>query len=162
VTQLITKGCRKIACFAITPLHLSTIEDRINGYKAALTKSGLKKKDQLLRTIRFENISEDVEKWLNEFASAGIELDAIFALNNHIAVAVLCALKKKRLEKFSHVKIACFDDIATFDLVDKKVISVSQPIEEIGKSSSELLLNLIAGSSKGKSSVVLPTKLIVR
>lgn len=72
------------------------------------------------------------------------------------------ALKKKEFEHFANVEIACFDDIELFNIADKKVISVSQPIEDIGKNSSALLLDLISGKQTDKSNVVLSTKLIVR
>lgn len=160
--HLIKKGCKKIACFAITPLHLSTIEDRLNGYRDAFSKNGLKKSDELIKPVDFDKINEDVEKGLTELLEEKGGVDAIFALNNHIAVAILKTLKKKGFEKLSKVEIACFDDIELFNLMDKKVISVSQPIEEIGKSSSTIILDLISGKQTTKSNMVLSTKLIVR
>jgi LacI family transcriptional regulator len=162
VEYLLKKGHKRIACLSITPLHLSTIEDRLNGYKAALAKHAFKKNDELIRAVSFEHINQDVEKWLKEFIRDGVELDSIFALNNHIAVALLTTLKKKGFEKLANVQIACFDDIDTFNIVDRKVISVSQPIEDIGKNSSSLLLDIISGKKTSKSNVVLSTKLVVR
>jgi LacI family transcriptional regulator len=162
VNHLIKKGCKKIACFAITPLHLSTIEDRLNGYRNALLKHSIKKNEGLIKSIGFDHINEDVEKGLREFLESNTEVDAIFALNNHIAVALLKVLKKKEFQKYSGIEIACFDDIELFNITDKKVISVSQPIEDIGKSSSSLLLDIIAGKQINKSNVVLSTQLIVR
>lgn len=162
INHLIKKDCKNIACFAITPLYLSTIEDRINGYKNAIAKNGLKKNDNLIKSITFDGINEDVERCLNELLESDPGVDAIFALNNHIAVALLKALKKKEFEAFSKVEIACFDDIELFNITDKKVISVSQPIEDIGKNSSALLLDLISGKQTTKANIVLPTRLIVR
>ena len=160
--HLIKNGSKKIACFAITPLYLSTIEDRINGYRSAIAKSGLKKNDSLIKSITFNGINEDVERSLRELMTSDADVDAIFALNNHIAVSLLKALKKKEFAKLSKVEIACFDDIELFNITDKKVVSVSQPIEEIGKSSSALLLDIISGKQLTKSNVVLSTELIVR
>lgn len=163
VNHLIKNSCKKIACFCITPLHLSTVEDRVNGYREALTKNGLKEDADYIKPISFDHIDEDVEKSLKELLQKDPELDAIFVLNNHIAVSLLKALKKK---EFNHLegklKIACFDDIELFNIIDKSVISVSQPVQEIGKNSSLVLLNIISGSQTSKSNVVLPTKLIDR
>jgi LacI family transcriptional regulator len=160
--HLIKKGFKKIACFAITPLYLSTIEDRLNGYRNALVKHGIKKNEELIKAIHFDHINDDVEKSLRELLESHPDLDAIFALNNHIAVAILKTLKKKGFEKLSKVEIACFDDIELFNIMDKKVTSISQPIEDIGKSSSALILDLISGKQTNKSNLVLSTKLIVR
>lgn len=162
VNHLIKKGSKQIACLAITPLHLSTIEDRINGYSQALEKNGIKKDEHLVKAIHFDHIKEDVEKALHELVQQNVKPDAFFALNNHIAVALLQCLKKKEFEKFAKAEIASFDDIELFNITDKKVISVSQPVEEIGKSSSNLLLNIIAGKQTSISNVVLSTNLILR
>lgn len=162
INHLAKKGCKKIACFAITPLHLSTIEDRLNGYRSGLSKNGIKKNEDLIKPITFDNINGDVEKGLKELMDANVGLDAVFALNNHIAVSLLKVLKKKEFEVFSKIEIACFDDIELFNITDKKVLSVSQPVEDIGKSSSTLLLDIISGRRTSKSNVVLATRLIVR
>ena len=63
VNHLIKKGCKKIACFAITPLYLSTVEDRLNGYRNAMSKNGIEQED-LIKPISFDHINEDVEKAL--------------------------------------------------------------------------------------------------
>jgi LacI family transcriptional regulator len=163
INHLVKKdGCKKIACFAITPLHLSTIEDRLNGYRSGLSKNGLKKNENLVKPINFNRIDEDVEENLRELMRTNDLPDAIYALNNHIAVALLKVLKKKEFEQCSMIKIACFDDIELFNITDKKVVSISQPIEDIGKNSSALLLDIISGKQKSKSNLVLSTQLIVR
>lgn len=161
VNHLIKKGCKKIACFAITPLYLSTVEDRLNGYRNAMTKNGIEQED-LIKPIGFDHINEDVEKSLRELMESNSIPDAVFALNNHIAVALLKALKKPEFQGLSKMEIACFDDIELFNITDKKVVSVSQPIEDIGKNSSALLLNIISGKQTDKSNLVLSTQLIVR
>ncbi len=162
VNFMIKEGYKHIACFAITPLHLSTIEDRLNGYYKAFSQNGLSVNSSLVKSIHFERIHEDVELGLRELFQSNPETDAIFTLNNNIAVALLSALRKKEFEKYVHIKITCFDDIELFDIIDKKVISVSQPIEEIGRSASNLVLDIISGKHSGVANFVLPTKLIVR
>ena len=162
VNHLLQQGCKRVACLAITPLHLSTISERLQGYKAALRQAGIKKRDDLVKTVHFDSIHEDVERWLREFMNRDNRPDAIFALNNNIAVALLTALRKKEFDAYGDLKVACFDDIDTFDIVNRQVISVSQPVEDIGKNSCSLLLDLISGKKKSKSNIVLPTRLIVR
>ncbi len=163
VTYLIKKGSKKIACLSITPSYLSTIEDRVNGYKDALLKNKLKQDDSLIKLIRFENINEDVDNALKELLTSHPDLDAVYALNNHIATALLKTIRKKEFEKHSdRLRIASFDDIELFNIIDKKVVSVSQPIEEIGKNASLLMLDIIDGKQLNKSNVVLATKVIER
>ena len=163
VNQMVKNGCKKIACFSITPSYLSTIEDRLNGYKDALSKNSLKGDDSLIKPIHFENILGDVERSLRELLEQHPDTTGIFALNNHIATAILKTLKKKEFEKFAgNVQIACFDDIELFNIIDRPVMSVSQPVDDIGKNASMLLMDIIDGKHQNKSNIVLSTKLIGR
>ncbi|MBI2722328.1 MAG: LacI family DNA-binding transcriptional regulator [Bacteroidetes bacterium] len=162
-THLIKNGCKKIACFSITPSYLSTIEDRINGYNQAFIKNKIKADKSLIKLIGFDNIMADTETALKELMRKHPDLDGIYALNNHLATAILKTIRQKEFEKFgANLKIACFDDIELFNIIEKKVTSVSQPIEEIGKNASLLLLDIIDGKQLNKSNIVLSTKLIER
>ena len=126
-----------------------------------MSKNGIEQED-LIKPISFDHINEDVEKALRELLESNSIPEAVFALNNHIAVALLKVLKKPEFQGLSKMEIACFDDIELFNITDKKVVSVSQPIEDIGKNSSALLLNIISGKQTEKSNLVLSTQLIVR
>jgi len=162
VNHLLQSGHKHIACFALTPLHLSTINDRLTAYRDAIAMSASHSKQDLVKVAGFDSISVDVEEHLREFLKSGTKLDAIFALNNHIAIALLTCIKKKEFLKYKDVQIACFDDIATFDIIDKKILSVSQPIEDIGKRASTMLLDIITGTKKEKTNIVLSTELVIR
>lgn len=163
VNHLIKSGSKKIACFCITPSYLSTMEDRVNGYKDAMRKNKLADEAEYIKSINFDHIDEDVEKSIRELRGSKSVPDAIFALNNHIAVALLKVLRKKEFKTYEgKIKIACFDDIELFNIIDQPVISVSQPVQEIGKNSSLILLDIISGKQTNKSNIVLSTKLINR
>jgi LacI family transcriptional regulator len=162
VQHLIKEGCRRIACLAVTPLHLSTIEDRISGYKTALRNAGVLDAPDLMRPVRFDSIEEDVEKHLQEFLLSNEKLDAIFALNNHIAIAILKLLRKREFLKYSRVKLACFDDLELFNMINRKVVSVSQPVEQIGRTSCSLILEMLNGKKVNRYYHVLSPTLIER
>lgn len=164
VNKLIDDGARNIACLSITPSYISTIEDRLNGYKDALQKHNIPVDKNLILNINFENIYRDVLNGLLDLAAKKVKLDAIYSLNNHLATAALKAIKEnKELKQFyDKTKHACFDDVDLFDLIDKPVLSVSQPIEMIGQNASSLILDVIDGKLSNHSNIVLPTNLIER
>jgi LacI family transcriptional regulator len=162
VNQLIKQNCKKIACFAITPLHLSTIEDRLNGYRKAIQNAGIQVDPALIRSIRFMSMTEDVEQELRAFMETKTIPDAIFVLNNHLAVVLLKLIKTKQYSVFENVKIACFDDIELFNIIDKPVTSLAQPMDAIGKVAVDKLMATLAGNQLTTSSEVLPTQLIER
>jgi LacI family transcriptional regulator len=161
VSHLINEGCRSISCMAMSPAHLSTMEDRLNGYRMAITRSGLDIEGTVMR-IGYRTISEDAEKHLRQFIELNERPDAIFVLCNQMAVTVLGLLKKKEFSRLKNVRIACFDDLEIFDLVDRKILSVSQPVQEIGMSASTLILDLISGKENNKQTKVLSTTMVVR
>jgi LacI family transcriptional regulator len=164
VNKLLDDGCKNVACLSITPSYISTIEDRMNGYKGALQKHKLDLNPNLVVNISFDNIYEDVVESLKKFDYAGTKVDAIYSLNNHLAVAALKAVKEHKDLKiyFDKVRFACFDDVELFNLIDNKVLSVSQPIELIGQNASNLVLDIIEGKHSSLSNIVLPTNLIER
>lgn len=164
VNKLIDDGCKNVACFSITPSYISTIEDRLNGYKGALQKHKLSLNQDLIININFENIYEDVVNALKRLAESNTKVDAIYTLNNHLAVASLNAIKQNKDLKmyFDKAKLACFDDVELFNLIDKPVLSVSQPIELIGQNASNLILDIIDEKRTSQSNIVLPTNLIQR
>lgn len=90
------------------------------------------------------------------------DIDAIYTLNNNLATATLKALKDKSISKYyDKVQMACFDDIELFNLVDKPILSVSQPVDDIGRNATLLTLDIIDGKKENKS-MIIPTSLIVR
>jgi len=83
---------------------------------------------------------------------------------NNLAVATLKAIKENKdlRSYFDKVKLACFDDVELFNLIDTPVLSVSQPIELIGQNASNLMLDIIDGKHINHANIVLPTNLIQR
>ncbi len=162
VSHLLEEGNKQIVCMAITPLYLSTITHRINGYKKALKKAGYAKREEVVITIHYENIQAEIEQYLQGCLQRKIKPDAVFCLNNNIALNLLLCLRKKKFCRLSGIRVACFDDLEVFDLIDKKVTAVSQPVEEIGKQAATLLLKLIAGKGGEAGHTVLPTRLVRR
>jgi LacI family transcriptional regulator len=163
VNKLIEEGCKKIACLSITPRHLSSIEERIRGYKDTLDRKKLTYYKELMIDIRFDAVEEETEGVMRDLLRAHKDLDAIYTINNPIATAVLKSVREKEFEApFKKIKLACFDDIDLFNLIDKPVLSVSQPVNEIGKSAAEMMMDIIDGNREEKNLVTLPTRLIHR
>jgi LacI family transcriptional regulator len=163
VEALIKKGCKKILCLSITPSYISTIDDRIKGYTDSIEKHGLNLTDEFIVPVNFNKIQEDTLGALKKMFYLHPDIDAIYTLNNHLATAALKAFKDKAISKYyDKVQLACFDDIELFNLVDKPILSVSQPVEDIGRNATLLTLDIIDGKKENKSMIVLPTSLIVR
>lgn len=164
VSLLVSSGQKKIAMLTIGPSHLSSVNERVEGYKDALKKFEIKPDPKLLKEIAFENIRDEVYKVMHELLSPAVGAEAIFTANNHLAVAVMEAVRRmgKRIPK--DVTLVSFDDVDLFRLSDPTVTAIAQPIEGIGENAVKLLLEMLENKT-GKAAerqIVLPTELVVR
>ena len=162
---LIKKGCKNILALNITPSHISSLTERVKGYKDALKKNDIPYKNENLLEVSFNNIQNDVREKLTNRLKQGEKLDAIYTLNNHIATACLNVFNEIGFDaKKEGVCLASFDNISLFDFVSTNIISVSQPLEQIGIEAANLALNLIDNKSNdnGFKKVILPISIILR
>jgi LacI family transcriptional regulator len=136
VDFLYEQGVKSPVCFTISPVYISSISERIKGYLSGL-KEGTEPR---LFQIPHDNIQFGVNMALNELA--GSKFDGIFCVNNSIAKAILKASSSQN-DLFNNLKIVSFDDIEIFDLVNPKISSIAQPIDRIGLSSVQLLIDRI-------------------
>lgn len=164
VEHLIKAGYQKIAELKISPSHLSTIRDRDLGYKAALKKHNIRFNKNLIREIPFDNLKESVFKELKSLLMPPTSVDAIFVLNNNLAIACLECIREMNLRIPQDIALLSFDDLDIFKICHPPITAVAQPVEEIGKKAVDILIKAI--NNKGKTPqyehVVLPTSLVVR
>lgn len=164
VSLLLKSGQRKTAILTIGPSHLSSINERVEGYKDALKKFNLRFDKKLVKEISFDHIRDEVYKALHELLSPAVGAQAVFTANNHIAVAVMEAVRRMGKRIPDDLALVSFDDVDLFRLCDPPVTAVAQPMEAIGENAVKLLLEMIekpAGKAFEKQ-VVLPTELVVR
>ena len=163
---LINKGCKNILAFNITPSHISSLTERVNGYKDALKEHHIAYKKENIVEISYNRIEKDVREKLTKILKSPIKIDAIYTLNNHIATACLHVFNELVIDlKKENILFASFDDISLFDFVQPNVISVSQPLEQIGIEAANLTLKLIDFKDAENPSfekIVLPTSIITR
>jgi substrate-binding family protein len=89
--------------------------------------------------------------------------DAIFAVNNLMAIGALCAIAAAGLSCPGDIAVACFDDFEWAEVCEPRITTVAQPTQEIGRAAVSLLFERIRGTvPKAPRRVVLPTRLIGR
>lgn len=169
IQHLINKGVKSIGVITLSPSHLSTLKGRITGYKDALKKNKIELKESLLREVCFENLREDIIKEVDFLLSPENKVNAIFALNNLVALYTLEAIHQKGLKIPSDVALVSFDDIELFKFTSPPITAISQPLEKLGEHAMELLFTLM--NNKGQENgnaitsnqrIVLPVELMVR
>ena len=163
---LIHKGCKNILALNISPSYISSLSERIKGFKDCLEKHGMPCDKDNIVEISFNDIQNEVRKTLVKALKKDKKIDAIYTLNNNLARACLNVFNELGFDAEKEgLRFASFDDISLFDFVKPNILSVSQPIEQIGVEAANLVLKIIdnkKSEQKQYENIVLPTSIISR
>lgn len=137
-THLINEGCRRIGFMAYN-MELSNIKKRHEGYLAALKEAGLPTDDHLVKSVCFENFEENIQKELDSLLSYNV--DSIVFATNRVGLQSLSTLQKSN--RIGNLKFGSIDNPDEYKISGIPIISVEQPIEELGNRALELLYRRI-------------------
>lgn len=136
---------------------VSTLEQRLQGYREAMQKAGLEPRVCLGRYD--ESSGYEIAKTLYKNGSGP---KTLIAANNRVAVGLMKALQEKGLWQQEQTKIASFDNIDEYFFAIYKpfIAVVAQPAYEMGKRATEMLLERIEGFKGEPRDEVFPVQLI--
>jgi LacI family transcriptional regulator len=155
--HLINLGRRRIAHIT-GHMNISDAQDRLQGYKNALTRAGLPIDPDLIVEGLFERkAGYDAALRLLPFKP-----DAIFAASDMIAVGVLQAAHQVGVRIPDDLALIGFDDVDVASQAIPMLTTVRQPVQEKGAAAAELLINLIENRVEGPQHVLLETTLVIR
>ena len=161
LTQLLLSlGHREIAILG-GPKDVSTSEDRLTGYRRALTEAGIPINSKREYHGVFNQASgfEMTHKALAEAQKP----TAIFAANNFIAFGALKALHELELRVPEDIAVVGFDDLPSSLVTFPFLTVAAQPAYEMGRRAIEILLEkLDGGPSDQYQEVVLPAEIVIR
>jgi LacI family transcriptional regulator len=143
------------------PRGVSTSEDRLNGYRRALSEAGVASNPEREFYGPFTQKSgyELTRKVLTETSRP----TALFATNNFIGIGVLKALQELGLRVPDDIAVVSFDDLPPALVIFPFLTVAAQPAYEMGKKAVEVLLNKLgSGPSEPCQDVVFPVEIVVR
>ncbi|PCI51006.1 MAG: LacI family transcriptional regulator [Alphaproteobacteria bacterium] len=157
VKHLIDTGHRRIAFFgnSIYP----EIEQRLEGYRQALTEAGLDLDEDLLITTAFSSRG-GYAKTRDELLGKKQSFDAIFTVSDAIAMGAIKQLKEKNIRVPEDVAVSGYDDIPISAFCTPALTTIRQNTEEAGRHLVKCLMDQLAG--KKAKSIILDTELIIR
>ena len=163
-SHLVEQGCKRIA--HIRGPEVSTALGRLQGYKEALTSSGIVPPAGLVISIgssgdhRGERGGYEAAKKL---LSAASQPDGIFCFNDPVALGAMRAIFDAGLKIPEDIAVVGCGNLSYSDFLRVPLSSVDQRTETIGKRAATLAIQLAEGKAVGKPKTILvePT-LVVR
>jgi LacI family transcriptional regulator len=156
--HLLEHGYKKIAYLSYS-MNISSAKERLQGYKKALRKHKIPFNKKYV--IETGGMTEEVQKTCKKLLKLKKTPDAIFTFCDLIAVGVYRFLKGNGLRAGKDMGLVGYDDIDIVSLLDVPLTTICQPTYEIGRLSTEILINKLIKKKKTKQ-IILKPSLIVR
>jgi DNA-binding LacI/PurR family transcriptional regulator len=135
-------------------------QDRLDGYRQALRSAGLRAGQSLVESGDFSR--DGGERAMRALLRREPRLDAVFVASDLMAAGALQVLNEMGRAVPADVAVVGFDDSPFAASTIPPLSSVMQPIEELGREMTRLLLAAIESEERIARRVVLATELIVR
>jgi LacI family transcriptional regulator len=134
---LLDLGHERIGVVAGPP-SLTTVEDRLQGFRAALSAAGV---DLPASAVVHADFTRD-GGWeaTGRLLDAAPDVTGIFALNDAMAVGALAALRHRRISVPGRMSLAGFDDIPIASDVNPTLTTVRLPMTQMGAEAVRLTL----------------------
>ncbi len=138
-------------------------EERLHGYKEALSHYGLEFKQEMIHTV-IDYSFEDGEKALNSLLEKNKKLDAVFCAAGDItAIGFMDAAKEKGINIPGDIGIIGFDDVYLANLSTPSLTTIRQPIAKMGMQAFDLLMEVIEGKEESEKKIIsFEPELIIR
>jgi DNA-binding LacI/PurR family transcriptional regulator len=157
--HLLEQGCRAVATIA-GPLGTSAGAERLDGYRRALAAAGIAPDESLIRVGDFTTPSG--RELAAELIRSRPDIDGLFVAGELMAYGVLDALHRLGRRIPDDVAVVSFDDLPGAETTDPPLSSVHQPVEQMGREMTRLLLAQLDEDDRIPRQVILGTRLVVR
>lgn len=161
VEHLIRTGKKRIAHLA-GPDSLLVSRKRLNGYLDALRQYHQPVVEELV--IPYDLTVEKVKIYVKHLLELEEPPDALFAINDPTAIEAMQIIKKKGLRIPQDIAVVGFSNDYASALIEPSLSTVAQPMQEIGRSAVQLLLDQLDRDMSEWKAITrtLKTELIIR
>ncbi|WP_224360758.1 LacI family DNA-binding transcriptional regulator [Hyalangium versicolor] len=133
-------------------------QDRLAGYRRALTEAGLPVEERLITYGDFHETSGLLA--VNQLLESRLNFTALFVANDQMAYGARLALYRKGIRVPEDVSIIGFDDLPSSLYTTPPLTTVRQPAYDLGKIAGDAMLGLIQGEPVSIPHI--PLQVIVR
>ncbi len=155
---LIEHGKRNIGILACKT-GLTHLNERVDGYRAALKKHGLSENIWYIDETRMQ---EEADKAISEMLSSPDHINALFFTTNKLAISGLKKLNKEEIKTSRQLSILAFDELSVSDTFKTPVISIKKPLYEISRSAVDTVIDMIENEKSKPKHRIHNSKLIIK
>lgn len=162
--HLIERGYKRIATITSTP-YLSISQERLEGYKKALTEFNMPAQDEYIQYCPHGGmIIDEIDTALNNLLQLPEPPDALLTASDRITIGSYSLIQKKGLSIPDAIAVAGFSNFTAPELFNPPLTTVRQNAFEMGRIATELLIQQVESKRPVTSfeKKILPTELIVR
>jgi DNA-binding LacI/PurR family transcriptional regulator len=159
VQHLIGLGRRHVATIA-GPQDMPAGADRLAGYHETLAEAGRDLDEKLVEIADFT--MDGGRAAMERLLARSPGLDAVFVASDLMAIGALRALVAAGRRVPDDVALVGYDDAPLAQMTEPPLTSVRQPIEEMGREMTRLLVAQVHGAERVARRVILATQLVVR
>ena len=157
VRELYRCGHRRIAALISRPDDQSISQLRYEGYVSALEELGLPFDPELVISTGGFNI-KDAYNAVSEKLHQGAEFTALFAIADSMAIGAMRALLDAGRSVPRDCSVIAIDGLELSEYIEPPLTTLCQPMEEMGRRSAEILLDMVQHKAS-HACEVLPTTL---
>lgn len=166
VNHLIDQGAQRIAVLAL-PMASESEKDRMDGFRTGILAAGRTLEPELIRVgAPSESGASEQHGYQETLKLMKLEKppDAIFAMNQYMAIGSLSALKELGLRIPTDVALVGYDDLIWTRNLEPPLSVVAQQVELIGRMGATRLVRRLAEEHHHgpPESVTVDTQLIIR
>ena len=159
VHHLLSLGYKEIALLN-GPEGINVTQERFGGYQDALRSAGAAVRDSFI--IHSDFRQQGGYAAMARFLDMAKPPRALVVANNLMTLGVLQAIHERGIRIPEQLAVVCFDDMPWATSMRPPLTAVAQPVEELGRTGAQVLLERLKDPKRLVRQVVLPTRLIVR
>lgn len=157
--SLIELGHKRIGFICGDPDHRA-VARRFEGYKSAIEAQGLRVEVDLI--AQGNNRFESGEACANRFLEMANPPTAILAATDDMAAGAMICAHKLGIKIPQELSVAGFDDTPVAQKIWPAMTTVRQPIQQMAKKATEMLIKQLRGKADEIVPCSLPSRLVMR
>lgn len=163
--ELLALGHRRIAF--IGDLAIPTVQDRLNGLRDVVNGAGMLLDSSLIPDLRgmqtgIKDPKSQVISCTRKLMDGDRRPSAIFYAGDGIAAIGCHVLKQLGIRIPQDISVVGFDDLPLCEWLEPPLATIRQPLEEMGATALEMLIEMIGNRNAVPRQVVLPVTWIPR